>query len=246
MDTSPVSELESKLTTATKLLQRAEEHASAGQLALEVMHEIRNPLEALGHLVYLTAIEAENPASVKKYMLMAEEQISTLNHIATQTLGFARTSSLPRPIDLVTVAQAALRIHERTIKGKSIRLVKQLPDKLTAEVNPGQLLQVASNLIGNALDALPPHGTLCLRLRKRPGKVQLVIADNGHGIPREHAPRIFQPFFTTKGEYGTGLGLAITKNIIESHQGTIRVRSSDCPGKSGTLDQISLPFPTAA
>jgi len=246
MHTSSISELEGKLETTATLLQKAEERASAGQLALEVMHEIRNPLEALGHLVYLASAGADNPACTRKYMEQAEEQISTLNHIASQTLGFARTSASPHPTDLVTVAQAALRIHQRTIDDKHIRLVKELPEELTAEVNPGQILQVASNLIVNALDALPPHGTLCLRLRKRKGGAQLVIADNGHGIPKQHIPNIFEAFFSTKGQHGTGLGLAISKNIIEGHRGTIRVRTSAQPGRSGTLFRVSLPLAAAA
>lgn len=124
--------------------------------------------------------------------------------------------------------------------------MKHLPEELTAEVNPGQILQVTSNLIVNALDALPPHGTLFLRLTKRHGGVHLVIADNGHGIPKQHTANIFQPFFSTKGEQGTGLGLTISKNIVESHRGTIRVGTSALPGKSGTLFRVSLPLVSAA
>ncbi len=105
----------------------------------------------------------------------------------------------------------------------------------------GEMLQVVSNLIVNALDALPEDGVLYLRLRKRRGQVEFVIADNGHGIPPDHGDTIFQPFFTTKGDGGTGLGLALSKRIIERHNGRIRVRSSVRPGKSGTAFKISLP-----
>ncbi len=104
-----------------------QERIEAGQLALEVMHEIRNPLEALGHLVYLTGQEAENPEKVRKYTRMAEEQMATLNRIVSQTLGFARTAALPKASDLVELAEAAIRIHQRTIEEKKIHLVKDLP-----------------------------------------------------------------------------------------------------------------------
>jgi signal transduction histidine kinase len=220
---------------------KVQERIAAGQLALEVMHEIRNPLEALGHLVYLTGQQAGDPEKVLKYTRMAEEQMATLNRIVSQTLGFARTAAVSKPSDLVELAEAALRIHQRTIDAKKIHLVKDLPAGIVAEIRKGEILQVVSNLIVNALDALPADGTLTLRLRKRTNMIQMLIADNGHGIPAEHAAAIFEPFFTTKAERGTGLGLALSKKIIERHGGRIWVRSSVQPGKSGTTFRISLP-----
>ncbi len=241
METKTISDLQTKLDIATEHLQESEERATAGQLALEVMHEIRGPLEALGQLTYLASEEAEDPAKVREYLRRAEEQIATLGHIASQTLGFVKSPRTPRPIDMVSIAEAALRIHQRTIEAKGVRLIKELPENLVAQVHTGEILQVVSNVIVNALDALPAEGTLCLRLRKRSGEIQLVIADNGHGIPKEHAADIFQPFFTTKRERGVGLGLALSRKIIERHRGRIRVRSSVRPGRSGTIFKISLP-----
>jgi signal transduction histidine kinase len=235
------AELISRLGIATEALQKAEERATAGQLALEVMHEVQNPLQALEHITFLAIHEAENPRKLRDYLHLAEEQLATLGSITRQTLGFARASDSPKPVDLSVLAEAAIRIHQRAIEAKSIHLVKDLPGDLVAEVYTGELLQVISNLIVNALDAMPPSGTLCLRLRKRRGEVRLVIADNGHGIPEEHAYDIFQPFFTTKQERGSGLGLAISKKIVERHRGKITMRSSVRPGKSGTMFTISLP-----
>ena len=221
--------------------ERAAERITAGQLALEVMHEIRNPLEALGHLTFLTLDDPRDTEKVVKYMRMAQEQMVILNRIVSQTLGYARTLAEPKPSDLVDLAEAALRIHQRTIEAKKIHLVKDLPSGITAEIRMGEILQVVSNLIVNALDALPADGTLAVRLRKRRGMVHILIADNGHGIPREYAKAIFEPFFTTKEERGTGLGLALSKKIIERHGGRIWVRSSVRPGNSGTTFRISLP-----
>ena len=241
MGTEDISELQTQLATATDRLRKSEERGAAGQLALELMHEIRNPLEALGYLNYLAFNCADQPAKVREYLTRAEEQLATLNHIASQSLGFARSLSAPRPVDLVGVAEAALRIHRRTILEKRVQLVKDLPDKLVAEVYAGEILQALSNVVVNALDALPPDGTLCLRLRQREGEIEFVIADNGHGIQPEHTSKIFQPFFTTKGDRGTGLGLPLSRNIIERHHGKIHLRSSVRPGKSGTIFKISLP-----
>ncbi len=241
MSTDGFLELQAKLAILAERLQKSEERATAGQLALEVMHEIRGPLEALGHLAYLALEEAEKPVRVRDYIRRAQEQIATLTQIASQTLGFARTSHAPHPSDLVNVAEAALRIHQRAIEAKRVHLVKELPEKLVVDTHSGELLQVVSNVIVNALDALPPNGTLRLRLRRRSGEVQFVIADNGHGIPKEQAADIFQPFFTTKEERGTGLGLAVSRNIVERHNGRINMRSSVRPGKSGTIFKISIP-----
>jgi signal transduction histidine kinase len=241
MTGNTISELQAKLATAAESLQKSDERATAGRLALEVMHEIRNPLEALGNLVYLTLRNADDPAEVRKYMHLAGEQMALVNQIASQTLAFARTSQSPRAVDLVGLAEAALRIHQRTITEKKVHLVKELPEGIVAEVHTGQMLQVISNVIVNALDALPEDGTLCLRMRKRDDEVQFVIADNGHGIPKEHCSEIFKPFFTTKEGNGTGLGLALSKNIVDRHRGKIRMRSSVRPGKSGTTFKISIP-----
>jgi signal transduction histidine kinase len=233
---------EQRLAVVTEALRKSEERAIAGRLALEVMHEIKNPLEALGHLNYLALEQASDPERVRRYMTLAQEQMETLSHIANQTLGFARQSDKPKCVDLLLLAEAAVRIHQRAIGEKRINLVKELSDGIIAEVYTGEMLQVISNLIVNALDALPTEGTLRLRLRKRQGKIEFVIADNGHGIPPDQNESIFQPFFTTKGERGTGLGLALSKRIVERHRGRIRLRSSVRPGKSGTAFKISLPL----
>jgi signal transduction histidine kinase len=218
-----------------------DERGAAGQLALELMHEIRNPLEALGHLVYLVRHDTGNPELISKYMDLAQEQVSTLNQIASQTLGFARLSASRKPIDLVDLAEAALRIHQRTIEAKKIHLVKRSPPDLEAPVHSGQILQVVSNLIVNALDALPERGTLSIRLRKRESSFDIVVADNGTGVAEEHVDRIFEPFYSTKEDQGNGLGLALAKRIVEDHGGTLRMRTSVQPQRNGTAFRISLP-----
>jgi signal transduction histidine kinase len=221
--------------------ENTSQRITAGQLALEVMHEIRNPLEALGHLTYLTLQASHNAEEVTKYMRMAEEQIATLNRIISQTLGYARSESKPMLSDLVELAEAAIRIHQRTIEAKKIHLLKDFPPGVTAEIRTGEILQVVSNLIVNALDALPAGGKLIIRLRRRNGGIFILISDSGHGIPAQHSRKVFEPFFTTKEESGNGLGLALTKRIVERHGGKIWLRSSVRPSKSGTTFRILLP-----
>ena len=240
-ESAVILDLRSRLMTISEALRKAEERATAGQLALERMHEIRNPLEAVGNLTYLAEEEAENPEEVRAYMRRIEEQLATLNQIAKQTLSFARASPTPQPVRLATLAEAALRIHQGTLQAKQIRLRKDLPHDLIASVHTTEMLQVLSNLIVNSLDAMPKAGTLWLRARKRRGELHIVVADNGRGIPAELIGRVFEPFFTTKQGVGTGLGLALSKRIVEHNRGKISLRSSVRPGKSGTMFKISLP-----
>ena len=236
-----VADLQSRLLDVSEALRRAEERAAPGLLALELMHEIRNPLEAVGNLTYLAIEEADDGEAVRVYLRRIEEQLATLNHIASQTLGFARTTNSPQQVRLATLAEAALRIHQSTMKAKQIRVVKDLPQEVTAQVYTTEMLQVMSNLIVNSLDALPRAGTLWMRLKQRNREIHIVVADNGHGIPAEHIDRIFEPYFTTK-KVGTGLGLALSKRIVEHNRGKISMRSSVRPGKSGTTFKISLPL----
>jgi signal transduction histidine kinase len=236
-----ISEQREQLIASAEALRECDRRATAGQLALELMHEIRNPLEALGNLVFLAREDANSSAKLQHYMRLAEEQLSTLNQLVSHTLSFARFSVHPKMMNLVAIAEAALRIHQRTIDSKKIHLVKDLPDSLTVKVYAPEMLQVISNLLMNALDALPDKGVLCLRLRKDQSEIHLLVADNGHGIPPEHQKDIFKPFFTTKEDRGTGLGLALSREIVERHRGKISMRSSVRPDKSGTTFRISLP-----
>jgi signal transduction histidine kinase len=229
------------LTEEMAKKEKADERATAGLLALELMHEIRNPLDALDNLLYLSFQKAGEPEAVRNYVRLAREQTATLSQISATVLDFARYSLAPKSTCLVAVAEAALRIHQKTIEAKKIHVVKNLPESLKARVYSGEILQLVSNLVANALDALPLEGTLWLKLRKRRDQVHLVVADNGHGIPYEVVAQAFQPFFTTKGDRGTGIGLSLSRKVVDHHHGEIRLRSSVRPGKSGTMFKITLP-----
>jgi signal transduction histidine kinase len=235
-----VNEIEDKLAITTEALRKCEERALAGQFALEVMHEVRNPLDALGNLLKL-AEEEDDVAMIRSYLSQANEQVATVHQIADQTLSLARAPAIAREVDLAHLAEAALRIHHRRIQSQSIHLVRDFSDGVIADVYTGQILQVVSNLLANALDAMPNGGSMSFKLRKRGARVQVLVADSGHGMKREHLKRIFEPFFTTKQDRGTGLGLALSKKIIERHNGTITARSSVNPKRSGTTFSIILP-----
>ncbi len=241
MEQTGLEGIDPLLERAAEAVRKAEERATAGQFALEMIHEIKNPLEALGHLTYLTLAEADCPEKVREYMVLAEEQMSLLRDVASQTLGFARSSQMPRQVEVASLAEAALRIHQRALDAKGIHLLTRFDPDAVAKVYPSEILQVLSNLLVNALDALPRAGKLHFRVSKSHGRVHFLVADNGHGIPAEHVGRLFQPFFTTKESRGNGLGLALSRRIVERHGGAIRIRSSVRPGRSGTIFRVSLP-----
>ena len=221
-------------TSLNAAQEAADRHATAGHLALESMHEIRNPLETLGHLCYLTE-------QVRTYMRLADEQLRTLSRITSQTLSFARPSHDRKPVDLVALVDSALRIHNRSLNAKRIHLVRKHPETLVTPIQSARMLQVLSNLIANAVDSMPERGKLTLRIRARHRHVELLVADNGHGISSESMDKLFQPFFTTKQDGGNGLGLSLSKRIIEDHGGTLSVRSSTRPNQTGSVFRIRLP-----
>ena len=239
----PASAEDPRWTTLLQSLRHSESLAVAGQYAASVMHEINNPLEAIANLVYLLQLNTAHPELVQQYSCLMDEQLGILIRIARQTLSFYRTSPERSRVSAASIAEAALRIHQKAISAKHIQIRKRLPPDVALEVHPGEILQVVSNLVSNAVDASPENGILYLRCRTSPRVVQIVVADAGHGIPDAIAHRIFEPFFTTKNDKGSGLGLAISKAIIESHQGSVRARSTTRSGRNGSAFRISLPLP---
>jgi signal transduction histidine kinase len=232
--------LSEQLRMAIDALDRCEARSMAGQFALEVMHEVRNPLDALGNLVYLAA-DARELGLVNDYMNAAKEQIVSLNQIANQTLTLARNAQTATLVDMLGIVEAAIRVHQRRIDSKQVHLVRDMCEEASLSVRKGEILQVVSNLIGNALDALPLQGTVSIRVRRRLAHICLLVADNGHGISPDNLRLLFRPFFTTRNDKGNGLGLLLSRKIVERHGGFVRVRSSIHPGKSGTVLLVCLP-----
>ena len=238
--------------TQNKKIERAlrttEKLAAAGRLAATVAHEINNPLEAVNNLVFLARRDVKNSENVAQYLQMAQRELDRVAHIARQTLGFYRDTSSPTTFSVVKTLEDLLFLYEKRLEVRGIRVVRQYKygGEITALV--GEVRQVLSNLISNAVDAMPNGGSLCIRISKsrewkkssQPG-VRITMLDTGTGIPLPVRKRLFEPFFTTKEDVGTGLGLWITKNIVEKHHGNIRFVSRTGPNDHGTAFSIYLP-----
>ena len=231
-----------RLHQLEQALQECQALALAGQFAAATMHEINGPLEAISNLNYLVQTNSDDGEQVRNYSSLLEEQLGVLNTVSRQTLSFYHSRDTVERLPIAPLAEAALRIHRYKIAAKEIRLLKKLPGDVIVESHAGAMLQVFSNIIGNAVEALPVKGTLQIRARSIDGEAHILFADNGHGIPAAIRGRIFEPFFSTKKERGTGLGLAISKAIVERHRGRIKSRTSTRTGRNGTAFRISLPL----
>jgi C4-dicarboxylate-specific signal transduction histidine kinase len=225
--------LQDRLKQAEIALERSERLAVANRYAGAIMHEVNNPLEAITNLVYLTKIQKDNPRQVLENMLVIEEQLKTLGRVTSQALTFHREHSEAKDFDLVNIAESALRLHADKLARHQISVDRQFRGPAKANVFGSEILQVLSNLILNAVDALPRgEGRISVRVRSGGQRVHILISDNGGGIPENFSSRLFEPYITSKIS-GTGLGLWLSHRIISKHRGTLRFRTSRRRGRSG-------------
>jgi len=232
---------------AQEAMLRAEKLAAVGRLAATIAHEINNPLEAVTNTLFLARTHAEVTPALRELLLLAEQQVARVASITRQTLGFFRGATERITTSIAAILDDALALYQDKINAKNIRLVKQVRFNGPIHARPGELRQAFSNLVANAIDAVPDGGDLVLRVSRgrdwrsaMPG-VTVTVADSGFGIDPQHRKRIFEPFFTTKCDAGTGLGLWLTREIVLRHSGRIRVRTSSRHGQSGTTISIFLP-----
>jgi PAS domain S-box-containing protein len=224
-------------------LRTSEKLAATGRLAATIAHEINNPLEAVMNLVYLIEAESSPYASLHSYAAKAQEELRRVAHITRQTLAFYRDTSRPHEVDLYEVATGIFEIYQREVHEKSITVHLNIAMGLKVEGFPGELRQVFSNLIRNAIEALPAPGGIWIEGAKdADGFVHVSVTDSGPGVPAEDQRRIFEPFYTTKGVNGTGLGLWVSQGIVQKHGGTLVLSSPPMGRKTGAEFTVRLPI----
>jgi len=248
-----VEEKTRELKQAHQRMLQVEKMATIGKMAAVVAHEINNPLS--GILTYSKLVKRwiQNHAAGAPRQ---EEMQGSLDLIASESkrcgelvknlLSFSRVSPMNLAwCDLNQVIDRCLRLVEHKMELGGIQLNLDLaPDLPMAHCDPAQIEQVVLAMIINAIDAMPHEGNLWVSTRLTAGStVELAIRDDGIGIPAEHLPHIFEPFYTTKESGGSGLGLAISQNIVERHGGHIEVKS--VVGQ-GTTFKIVLPVDSQA
>lgn len=227
---------------AEAALFESERMAAIGRMAASIAHEVNNPLEAILNLSYLLDAHPSLDDEAHGYARLLTGEVIRVSEITRRTLSFYRDTTRMAELDLASILESVLNLHRPLIEQKSVRLTTKFRSCPRIWGRPGELRQVFTNLVVNAIDALPRGG--CIAVSVAPASagngVCATIADNGPGIPEGVRGRIFEPFFTTKTSTGTGLGLWISQGIVRKYGGSIRLRSATAP-HSRTIFRVCLP-----
>lgn len=235
--------LDEQVRLLKEQLARNQTMLALGELLSTTTHEFNNVLTTVINYAKLGLRHKDAPTREKAFdrILNASQRAAK---ITSGVLGMARSKSgKMEPTDLATLVEDALVLLERELNKYHIVVEKYFHPVPQVKVSPGQIQQVLLNLLTNARQAMPNGGRVVIKIAAdtAANTADLTIRDSGSGIPAELLPRIFDPYFSTKagpdasGKGGTGLGLAYCREIIENHQGRIRVESTVGKGTAFTL-----------
>jgi len=237
-----LSEYDQRLRDSQEQLIQAEKLTSLGQMAASIAHEVNNPLA--GVLVY-TQLLAKKLSSDKlpkeialDYLSKMESELTRSTGLIRNLLDFARQSTPTfREVNINEVIDQSLDLVAHSAELQHVQVVKELTPSLPILMGDfDQLQQVCTNLILNAVQAMPEGGTLTVRTSDDNSQVKIEVQDMGCGISQANMHKLFTPFFTTKEKgKGVGLGLAVAYGIIQRHQGKIEVQSKEGEGTTFTI-----------
>lgn len=232
-----VKERTVQLEQAQAQLVKSERLAAIGELASMIGHDLRNPLQAIKNAVYYLKKKGAT-CSEEKSEEVFETIIKSINYsnkIINDLLDYSREIHLEltecNPSTLLKEALLMVQVPDKV-------RINHCSDETLMMVDAEKIIRVFNNIIKNAIDAMPEGGTLEIRSQQMGNNVEIEFSDTGIGIPEEVLPKLFFPLFTTKAK-GMGLGLSICKRIVESHGGSITVKSAV---KEGTRFTVTLPI----
>jgi signal transduction histidine kinase len=209
------------------------------RMSTVVAHEIANPLEAIGNLLYLIRESNGVTGEISALAGTAADEADRVLTIARSALSFFRHSNAPEMVDIAAAAASLRVLLAPVFADKRIEFVLEIDGDATVEAFPGEVRQVLLNLVRNACEASPGTGSkVTVRLQGAKDSVDVAVADEGCGIDAEMLPSLFQFGMSTKGELGNGMGLWTVKHIVERHGGAVKVKSE--PG-SGTTFALHWP-----
>ena len=238
---SSLSRVDSERKQVQAALIRSEKLAATGRLAATVAHEINNPLAAALNTIYL-ARTSSNPDEAKNFLEIAERELKRVSVLTRQSLGFYRSPGKAEVVPVKSLAGEVIDLFAGTALAKGASLDFRGDDGLCVMADAGELRQVLSNLVTNAIDAIEKGGRVQMEARPlRDGRVELIVSDDGRGIPPDVADRIFEPFFTTKDKVGTGLGLFVVWELVHKNHGRIVVHSRTDGPAHGSRFVVTLP-----
>ena len=230
---------------------QSEKLALAGRLSAAVAHEIKDPLEAATNLVYLSRQDPSS-ASAAAYLEEAMQQLARIADISRQTLRFTRSTDRSEICLASQLVGSTLQLLKPKLLYAGIKVETQFRSELPFVAAPGEVEQVFTNLLNNALDALEGLALKRIRISVRasrcwaPGPairgVRISFADTGTGMSAEVMRRMREPFFTTKQGTGTGLGMWVVSELLAKYGGSLAVSSSTKQDHRGTVVSIFLPM----
>jgi signal transduction histidine kinase len=237
---------------AVRALMASEKLAVAGRISAAISHEIKNPLETAGNVLYLLATDRRMPSDLVELVNAASAELKRADQIAQSNLSLLRSSSAAQPLALAELVANVLDLQAAQLTGHRISVERRLRVPLPLKAYAGELRQILINLIQNAAAAIGSQGRSLVRVQPRhssgidgdqPG-YSITIADTGPGIAPENRGRLFTMFFTTKGEQGTGMGLWLVRSMVEKQGGWIHFRSRTAAETSqhGTIFNIWIPL----
>jgi signal transduction histidine kinase len=224
-------------------LKQSEKLAHMGQLSAGIAHELNNPLGVVMMYSNILFEECEAGDPVKDDLKLIVEQAGRCKKIVSGLLNFARKNQVNH--QLVSINELIRHSMESLIVPAivSIKIVDNMTNH-EAMLDAEQMTQVITNLIKNAIDAMPVGGTVTIRLEDTLSDVIIIVSDTGTGIKESDRAKIFEPFFTTKGiGVGTGLGLATAYGIVKMHKGQITAESNTDPSKGSTGASFKIVIP---
>jgi len=237
-----LEEANNELRRHQGLLIQSEKLASLGKLSAGIAHELNTPLTGILSFSHFIKEATPEEKQIQNDIDIVIRETERCKRIIKGLLDFARQSQPEkRSGSLVNVLNRTVNLVAHHKDFQKIELVRDFPEHLPDIIfDQDQIQQVFMNIIVNAVEALPGGGRLRIRVAydRAIGAVDIMFADNGPGISKEHMEKIFDPFFTTK-DMGNGLGLSISLGIIDNHGGTLTVY---CPDEGGTVFTVQLPL----
>jgi len=195
---------------AEAALIQSEKLAAVGRLASSIAHEINNPLEAVMNVIYLIRQMPEMPEEARQYLEVADRELRRVSAITKQTLRFHKQSTKQTRCTADELFSEAISIYQGRVVNAGIEVLERYRSEIAVECFEGEIRQVLSNLVANAIDAMPMGGRLLLRstdaMEARTGRrgVRLTVADTGCGMPEAVQRRLFEAFYSIKGIGGRG------------------------------------------
>ena len=210
--------------------QTSAEQAKFGVLTQKLVHEIRNPLNSISMNLQLLdedfSQKYEDGVDLTDRIHRVREEVDRLDSILTNFRRYAKLPppkfELAKPTELI---EEVLAFSEPEIQSQKIEVSREIEDLPLVELDPAQFKQVFLNLVINASQSMENGGILTIRAKNLANELQIEVEDTGDGIEEIYIDKVFDLFFSTRKE-GTGVGLAIVKQIVESHGGTLSVKSS--------------------